>query len=253
MNIRWPLWLPATAKDFGFFLIQFAAIAYLLLGHFSNLPLIPTFDKMPTNPKELYLWLLVVSVINWLVVIKYARNDYIFYINALLPSLFTWILFTVIFTLAVWQADPSIHWGHFGSNKNSRLLLYGQVYVFVILNISLLFKDNNSPVRDIAKEIQYVHDLWRRRKDLPSRSQAERQESFENLAAVLEALRAALIKNAASFVQRTKQSAGVRIKERVEKAISLLKDRGTENTFKELSNDGSELFNVLKPIAEYRP
>jgi hypothetical protein len=253
MNIRWPLWLPATTKDLAFFLVLFGALVFLLLGQFNSLPLIPTFDQMPTSPGALYLWLLAITAANYLIVVKHARNDYISISEAAFPSAVTWALFTAFFLLAVTIHGLSIDWSNWASNENFRTLLYAQVHVFVVLNISLLFKDNNSPVRDIAREIQSIREVSRRRKELPGLSQEERKNRFHDLGSVLEALKAGLAKNAASFNKSHGQTSGRRISQCVDEAIELLRSEGPEIAFHELSRDDSKLFQAIKCIAEYSP
>jgi hypothetical protein len=55
---------------------------------------------MPTSLRELYLWLLVITVANYLVVVKHARNDYISIGDALFPYASAWDLFTGLYVMS---------------------------------------------------------------------------------------------------------------------------------------------------------
>jgi hypothetical protein len=253
MNIRWPLWLPATKRDFVFFAVQFAALAFLLLGHFNNLPVIPAFNQMPTNPKDIYLWLLAITIANYLIILKNARNDYIAVHNALFPCAMTLVLFTAIFVWAISKNANPINFSYIASGNNFRTLLYAQVHIFVVLNVSFLFKDNSSPVKDIARELQWIRDVWRRRKSLSQLDQSQRQTLYNSLGDVLKAFKASLLKNSASFEKVQKRSMQPPISQRVEEAIKLLGNQGSEVAFQELEKNGSELNETIKAIAKYSP
>jgi hypothetical protein len=139
MNIRWPLWLPTPTKEGGFFAVQVIALLYLLLGHFSNLPLIPSFEQMPVDPIKIYFWSLAISCINYTIIVKYGRNDYLAMKNSLKPCLLTWALFTVIFLGAFYIAGPSVDFSA-SDIQHYRIFLYSEINMFVVLNLSFYLK-----------------------------------------------------------------------------------------------------------------
>jgi hypothetical protein len=253
MNIRWPLWLPATNKDVTFFVIQVASIICLLLGHFNDLPVLPRFDQLPNDPGNVTLWCTVISCLNYLIINKNARNDYISIHESIMPTLITWAIFSAIFFVVYYLWGAPVDWSHSKTIIKWKAFVYAQICLFVTLNISFLFKDNNSPIREISKELLSIRRIWRRRSTIPSSSQQERQGAFVNLEVVLQALRATLIKNAALFGRHNRKMSAAEMTERVEEASRHLRTLGPENSFKDLVNDKSELATIFKELAKYTP
>ena len=249
MNIRRPLWLPIPKNDVFFFVIQVAAVGTLLTGGFKNLPIVPSFSEMPTTREKVWLWLGALVVINYRIIFKQARNDYVYGAQAVFPSVVTFTLFSCIFLFAVRGQGVSISWSVPTNVDNFRVALYSQIYVFVALNISFLFKDNSSPIKDIANEIQWLRQQWRRRATLPNLAQTERQELSVRFKEVLQALDTALAKNAASLASAGKQG----IRQQVGQALSLMQSLGPEAAFGDLKKEHTELNDAVKRIVEYSP
>jgi hypothetical protein len=249
MNLRWPLWLPIPRNDVFFFVVQVVAVGALLMGGFKNLPVVPAFNEMPVALQSVCLWLGSLTVINYFTIFKQARDDYVFATQAAFPSFLTFALFSCIFLFAVAGQGVSVSWSDLANSDNLRVLLYSQFYVFVALNISFLFKDNSSPVKDIANEIQWLRKQWLRREILPNLPQAERQKLSVHFQDVLQALNAALGRNAALLASDGNNE----IRQKVGQALKLMQDQGSEAAFDDLKREHSDLNVVVKYIVEYSP
>jgi hypothetical protein len=243
MNIRWPLWIPVPRQDALLFIALALSTAYLLLGNFQNLPLIPSLSKLPTETTDIYLWLAAVTILNLSIVLKNSRNDYVFLTQQLIPCTITTLLIVAALAIII-ALRNGVTWNTPWPEK-TRYLLYSEIYAFVILNVSFLFKETSSPIRDISNDIRALKRILHSR---PTGTE-ERQTISEQLINSAQSLASTFAKHATVLrgrvpIDATNYDLTLAAKTLADRAARL----GPEALFKRLAEPDSEVTRLARGI-----
>jgi hypothetical protein len=200
MNIRWPLWIPAARQDAFLFVVLTICAGYLLLGHFQSLPIVPEFSKLPTQVGDVYFWLAATSILNYLIVIKNSRNDYIFLSQQLLPCAVTTLIIVGCLALIIaYRNGLSLESPNL---EKARYLLYAEIHAFIILNVSFLFRETSSPIRDIANDIRCLDSILKRSREIAEGDADQRQEQWSLFQSAARSLTSTFAKHATTMKAR---------------------------------------------------
>jgi hypothetical protein len=245
MNIRWPIWIPAARRDAFLFAVLAVCTGYLLLGHFQNLPLIPSIDRLPDQAREVYFWLAVVSLLNYSIVLKNSRNDYIYVSQQLLPCALTTLV--VVSCLAVIIGYQNRLSSNTPTLENARYLLYAEIHAFVILNVSFLFKETSSPVREISNDVRALDQISRTSRTILDVD--ERREKWNTLFSAAQSLASTFAKHSAVMSAQFKIGQASYSLSGAAKAVAdQVQTLGPEVVFKRLADPESELARLVRGI-----
>jgi hypothetical protein len=249
MNVRWPLWIPAPRQDVFLFFVLAICTAYLLLGNFQNLPIIPALSKLPTNVGEVYFWLAAITIFNFSMVLKNSRNDYIFVRQQLLPCAVTTFVIVICLALIIgYRSGLSLDSPVL---EIARYLLYSEIHAFVILNVSFLFKETSSPIREIASDVRCLDKISKTSRKIAEAGAAERKEQWNILLYAVQSLASTFAKHGATMrgsfiIGQTSYDLTAAAKAVSDQARAL----GSEVVFKRLSDSNSELAGLVRGIVK---
>jgi hypothetical protein len=182
-------------------------------------------------------------VLNFAIVLKNARNDYIFIRQQLLPCALT--------TLVVVTCFAAIIAYRYGVSRDmprpdqARYLLFAEIYAFVTLNISFLFKETSSPLKDVANDVRALHRIANSK----ATSAEQRQQQWSALTAAAKALTSSLAKHSATLTARFDVDGTKYDLAGAAKAVGDLADKlAPEVTAKRLADRNSELSQLVRGV-----